>query len=195
MEVTHDRSNRGFTLIELLIVIAVLAVLSAVVVLILNPTELLRQSRDSRRIADLAELNSAISLYLADGNSVWPTTCDLTATTTPVGWPALCGSPVVNATTTVYGAGWVNLNLGAISAGSPFSRLPLDPINGPCTSNGISNVTCQYVYAASSSIGIFKLTAKIESSKYYPSMQNDGGIDNTGATALLEVGSGLSMNP
>src|SRR3989344_7995871 len=56
----------GFTLIELLIVIAILVVLSVAVVVILNPAELLRQARDSTRISDLASVNSAIALYLAD---------------------------------------------------------------------------------------------------------------------------------
>jgi prepilin-type N-terminal cleavage/methylation domain-containing protein len=59
----------GFTLIELLVVIAIIAVLSVVVILSLNPAELLRQARDSNRISDMATLKSAISLYLADVTS------------------------------------------------------------------------------------------------------------------------------
>lgn len=58
--------RRGFTLIELLIVIAIIAVLSVVVILSLNPAELLRQARDSNRLSDMATLKSAIALYLAD---------------------------------------------------------------------------------------------------------------------------------
>jgi len=57
---------RGFTLIELLVVIAILAVLAVAVVVVLNPAELIKQARDTTRISDLAALNSAISLYLAD---------------------------------------------------------------------------------------------------------------------------------
>ncbi|MGC9968400.1 MAG: type II secretion system protein [Minisyncoccia bacterium] len=58
--------KKGFTLIELLIVIAIIAVLSVVVILSLNPAELLRQARDSNRISDMATLKSAIALYLTD---------------------------------------------------------------------------------------------------------------------------------
>jgi len=61
-----NKNRKGFTLIELLIVIAIIAVLSVVVILSLNPAELLRQARDSNRISDMATLKSAISLYLAD---------------------------------------------------------------------------------------------------------------------------------
>ena len=57
---------KGFTLIELLIVIGIIAVLAVVVLLTLNPAELLRQARDSNRVSDLASLNSALSYYLAD---------------------------------------------------------------------------------------------------------------------------------
>jgi len=56
----------AFTLIELLIVIAVIAILSIVVVLTLNPAEMLRQSRDSTRVSDLDTLAHAISLYQED---------------------------------------------------------------------------------------------------------------------------------
>ena len=38
----------AFTLIELLLVVAIIAVLAGVVILALNPAELLRQSRDAR---------------------------------------------------------------------------------------------------------------------------------------------------
>jgi prepilin-type N-terminal cleavage/methylation domain-containing protein len=61
-----NKNRKGFTLIELLIVIAIIAVLSVVVILSLNPAELLRQARDSNRISDMATMKSAVSLYLAD---------------------------------------------------------------------------------------------------------------------------------
>jgi prepilin-type N-terminal cleavage/methylation domain-containing protein len=64
-----NKNRKGFTLIELLVVIAIIAVLSVVVILSLNPAELLRQARDSNRISDMATLKSAISLYLADVTS------------------------------------------------------------------------------------------------------------------------------
>ncbi|HEY4526144.1 MAG TPA: prepilin-type N-terminal cleavage/methylation domain-containing protein, partial [Candidatus Paceibacterota bacterium] len=47
----------SFTLIELLIVIAIVAILSTVVIITLNPAELLRQSRDSVRLSDLSLMN------------------------------------------------------------------------------------------------------------------------------------------
>ncbi|MCL5016431.1 MAG: type II secretion system GspH family protein, partial [Patescibacteria group bacterium] len=58
----NERSS--FTLIELLIVIAIIGILASVVVLVLNPAQLLSQSRDSRRTQDLSNLNNAIGMYL-----------------------------------------------------------------------------------------------------------------------------------
>ena len=60
------KSAQAFTLIELLVVIAVLAVLSTAAVLVINPAELIKRSRDSRRLQELNELNKAISLLVAD---------------------------------------------------------------------------------------------------------------------------------
>ncbi|MFA7202011.1 MAG: type II secretion system protein, partial [Candidatus Paceibacterota bacterium] len=51
------RQVSSFTLIELLIVIGILAILTAAVVIVLNPTELLKQGRDSTRMTDLASLS------------------------------------------------------------------------------------------------------------------------------------------
>ncbi|MDE2145004.1 MAG: type II secretion system protein, partial [Patescibacteria group bacterium] len=50
----------SFTLIELLIVIAIIGILASALVLVLNPAQLLSQSRDSRRTQDLSNLNNAI---------------------------------------------------------------------------------------------------------------------------------------
>ena len=63
------KTKTGFTLIELLIVIGILAVLSSIVVLVLNPTELLRQSRDTQRLTDLKSIKGAIDIYLLRNTS------------------------------------------------------------------------------------------------------------------------------
>lgn len=55
--------KKGFTLLELLIVIAILAVLSVILVLILDPAEILKKSRDSQRMSDLATMKMALGLY------------------------------------------------------------------------------------------------------------------------------------
>ena len=60
-----QRSSAAFTLIELLVVIAIIAIL-AVGGSLLNPAQLLKQSRDSSRLSDAATIKSALSIYSED---------------------------------------------------------------------------------------------------------------------------------
>lgn len=170
--------KKGFTLIELLVVIAILAVLSTAVVLVLNPAELIKQSRDTTRISDLGSIQSAIALYLADVTSpsfTVTTTCQAAATS-----PFLVGgTAAVNASTSVTGGGWVSINLSSISSGSPLARLPLDPVN---------STTYTYCYAGTSTL-VYEINAKMESTKYASTSVTDGG-NNTG---WYEVGNSLTM--
>jgi prepilin-type N-terminal cleavage/methylation domain-containing protein len=64
----NKRKEKGFTLIELLVVVAIIAILALIVLLALNPVEMQRRTRDSRRLSDLGTLRRAIDLALADGD-------------------------------------------------------------------------------------------------------------------------------
>lgn len=187
--------QKGFTLIELLIVIAVLAVLSAAVVLVLNPAELLKQSRDSTRISDLAAVNSAIALWVADvGQSTgWLTSSTCTSGTAFPG----AGVCVSSTSTVTTGVGWVPIAFTGISGGSPLSKLPMDPNNGSsnCVSTTPANL-CLYAYKASSTIGKYKLVANMESGKYSSGGSADVESNNKDGGTLsdwYELGS--EMNP
>ncbi len=66
-----SKNSRGFTLIELLVVIAIIGILSSVVLASLNSAR--TKARDTRRVADLKQIQIAMELY-ADANSgVYPT--------------------------------------------------------------------------------------------------------------------------
>ncbi len=161
--------TKGFTLIELLMVLGIIAVLSVVVILTLNPAELARQSRDSTRLADMATLNNALGLYLT---SVTPptlgvaATCYVSASSTSAQCGGLfsAGYTLTSATTSVAvdGTGWIPVNFTSMSSGAPFGSLPRDPVN---------SATYYYAYAPSSTT--FELNANMESSKY----RNGGSKD------------------
>lgn len=58
-------TQKGFSLLELLIVIAVILILSSVIVVVLNPSEALKKSRDTQRLADLETVSRALTQYVA----------------------------------------------------------------------------------------------------------------------------------
>lgn len=187
----------SFTLIELLIVIAIVAVLSAVVILTLNPAQLLKQARDSTRLSDLATLNQAISLYQVDqtagslgaASTTYVSIPDPTATTTngtdcsglglsaPSGWTYKCAASSTYRNSN--GTGWIPVNFMAISAGSSLANLPVDPTN--TSSSGL-----YYTYTPG---GSWALTAMPESTKYISQASSDIGFD----PGRIEMGSDLSL--
>ncbi len=192
------RDRASFTLIELLVVIAILAVLATAVVLVLNPTQLIAQGRDSTRLSDLAALNSALSLFTADqftqplgtASTTYVSLPDSSSTCgswslpiLPSGWSYHC-VPAASSTK-VDGTGWIPVNLTLISSGSPLSKLPIDPINS-------SSTGLYYTYTTSG--GKYELTASMESQRYGYGGSNDvvstdGGLDDS----TYEVGSSLSL--
>ena len=201
-------AKKGFTLIELLVVIAILAVLAVAVVLVLNPAELLKQSRDSTRLSDMATLNSALSLYYTDvlgsNPSAWPGSgnyCTVAASTANGwgGWTTACGN--VATTTGVNGTnqtiGWIPINFSLISSGSPLTKEPLDPNNGSAScegAGGVTNALCGYAFIASSSAGVYKLEALMESSKFgYGGSSDVTSKDSGVSTSTYEIGSNLTF--
>ncbi len=61
------RMKKGFTLIELLVVIAIIALLSTLAIVSLGNARL--KSRDSKRLADIKQIQTALALYAADNTN------------------------------------------------------------------------------------------------------------------------------
>jgi len=192
--------STGFTLIELLIALAIVAILSVVVITAINPNQLLKQSRDSGRISDLATLNKALSLYsvavgdsLGTASTVYVSIPDSSVSCANLGLPALpSGWSYHCAPQASYrkvdGTGWLPLNFSQISFGSPLSILPADPTN--TTSTGL-----YYTYTAGSG-NRYEIAATLESAKY----KLGGGADKVSTDAgsypdLYETGTKLTLLP
>jgi prepilin-type N-terminal cleavage/methylation domain-containing protein len=63
------KKTKGFTLIELLVVISLIAILSGVILSVININGIRQKTRDAQRIADLKKVQTALELYFADHRS------------------------------------------------------------------------------------------------------------------------------
>lgn len=62
----------GFTLIEVLLVIAILAILSAITIIAINPAKQLATARDNHRSADVYAILNAVHQYAIDHDGALP---------------------------------------------------------------------------------------------------------------------------
>jgi len=186
-------NKKGFTLIELLVVMGILGILMAVTILVINPAEYLRRTRDTQRINDIQTVNSAIAMAVANEDYV---ATEAVCYATIAGTPArVCNAgasvaPTVGDRTVAGTTGWVrNVNLAA-----SFGTLPIDP----------SSSAAKYFYLFSSSATDYELNVATFESQYYTVTnkvaENDGGELNTACVAdtyvkgcMYEVGSLLTL--
>ncbi|HVM76754.1 MAG TPA: prepilin-type N-terminal cleavage/methylation domain-containing protein [Candidatus Paceibacterota bacterium] len=192
--------KRAFTLIELLLVVAILAILSVVLILTLNPAELLRQGRDSSRLSDMDTIAHAVAISQTDALSLGHTgvvyvsvpdaslapgatsTCaNLGLTPLPSGWTYQCVS--TQSLRKIDGTGWIPITLTKISiGGSPLSAWPIDPVNQTSTGEYYAYVTDGTHY---------EVTANFESQKYLPQEAKSNGS----IPFLFEKGTILTLLP
>jgi hypothetical protein len=193
---------RSFTLIELLSAVAIIAILALVTVLSLNPSELLRETRDNTRVLDEAELTATISdfqgslgqtsisyISIPDPNatSSLGTQCQsLGLPPLPSGWTYHCVGPTYSKN--VDGTGWLPINFAGQPSGSTLGNLPVDPINSAAPG-------LYYAYATDGSQN-FELTASMESAAYGKGGSKDKtSVDGGKYADLYETGSILTLAP
>lgn len=173
----NRKTARGFTLMEIIIVIALLAIIMTVAVIILDPVDLIRGSRDSNRISDLSSLQKAINLITQDSPLL---SKDILCN----GEDYPCGgrsSDTSYNARSIYGDGWIKINLST-QKGVIIPTLPQDPLNTDLY---------HYVYCANNpgNKDGWEIDAVLESKQGVLRMQGDGGSDNN----KYEVGTNLNL--
>jgi prepilin-type N-terminal cleavage/methylation domain-containing protein len=198
-------ASLGFTLIELLVVIAIIAILSVVVILTLNPSQLLQQGRDSDRVSDMATLNTALGVYAAGGGTsfgsssvIYVSIPDPSATSTAGDQCQGLGLPSLPSTYSYHCAasstlrstdatGWIPINFSSIALGSTLGSLPIDPLNQ-------SSSRLYYTYTTNGTQ--YEVTSAMESAKYKLGGSNDViGTDGSTLSTVYAKGSNLSLEP
>lgn len=115
-------TKQGFTLIELLVVIAIIGLLSTLAVVALGSAR--EKARDSKRLSDLKQVQTALELYYTDNNG-YPTAASSTLGT---GSFACLDS-------TGFGTS------GSCAADAYMGQVPSDPSNGTYVYNSTASTT------------------------------------------------------
>jgi hypothetical protein len=171
----------------------------SIIIITLNPSEILKQTRDTKRISNLKSLNNALSIFQATkpttnmGTSsiVYISIPDSDSTCTNLGLPTLpTGYQYQCSTTANYrktdGTGWIPVNFDSLDIGSPLSSLPIDPTNTTSTN-------LFYTYSTGNS---WELNAILESSKQKLSGGDDKtSVDGGDSYSTYEIGTDLTLSP
>lgn len=209
----------GFTLLELLIVIAIIAILSVALVIVLNPAETLKKARDAQRISDLSTLKTAIGLYMTSWSPVYlggassnvlckvlPADPWTTTGTSKISYSVLTaaltessgidggttGGSFSTTPSTTDGLGWIPINFNNIAGGSPISNIPVDPVNTIASVTAVASTDLVYRYGCATNPLSYEIDAQLESTAYTVT-DNKRISDGGNSTAYYETGTNLGI--
>ena len=142
-----NKSTLGLTLIELVIVSGITVILATTIILLLNPTRYLAQSRNARRNADVVIIANAIGQNIVDNRGVFS-----------------CAAGAISASGTRMTIGVGNYNIAPCLVPAYLDTLPYDP--RATGANYTSTTSYDTVYAIAKNAA----TGRITISAIYPEL-------------------------
>ncbi len=111
-----DKStSKGFTLVEILVVVALIAILTAITIIAINPAKNFADTRNAQRSSDVSTILNAVTQYSSEqGHSV----------------DDLGTIPLCTATPAHIGTGVGNVNLATLLVDEYVVSIPMDPSDG-----------------------------------------------------------------
>ncbi len=119
----NKQTKKGFTLLEVLLVVAGISILAGIVIIAVNPSKQLGDTRNAQRRADVNTIINAVYQYALDANGALPTSI---TTTTPCSSAAneICKTGV--ATSTCASSSLVDLSVLTLNE-KYIVAVPTDP--------------------------------------------------------------------
>jgi len=118
--------KKGFTLLEILLVVGIIAILAGIVILAINPSKQLADTRNAQRRSDVLTILNAVYQYSIDRNGVIPTTV-VTTFNSSADCALNSGKEINNGTST--GSTYVDLYTSLVGASSTYLvAIPHDPL-------------------------------------------------------------------